>query len=56
VNCKDWVEQVGESNAMRFRHQAGQGTIAVEPPWTTVLDDFDARLIAAIQELVRDFA
>src|SRR5688572_24640123 len=45
-----------ESDAMRLGNESEPSAIAVEAPRTTVLDDFEAGFIVAVDELVSHFA
>jgi hypothetical protein len=56
VNRENRVEQVSEPDAVRLRNEAKQRPVAVEAPRATALDDFNARLVVAIQEFVGDLA
>jgi hypothetical protein len=50
------VEQVGEANAVRLRHQAEQGAIAIEAPGTALFNQLQTGLIVAVEQLASDLA
>jgi hypothetical protein len=54
VDCQNWIEQVREVDAVRFRDQAKETAVAVETPGPALLDDLKARLIMAVEQLVGD--
>jgi hypothetical protein len=45
-----------QTNAMRFGHEANEMSVPVEAPGTPLCRYLDARLIMAIEQLIRDFA
>ena len=56
VHRQDRVEQMGQANAVRLGDQPEQGAIAVEAPRPALLDQLQARLVVAVQELVGDLS
>jgi hypothetical protein len=54
VHGEHGIEQVRESDAVRLGDQAEERAIAVEAPRSARLDDLEARLVVAVQDLVRD--
>jgi len=49
VDSQHWVEQVRQTDAMRFRDQAKAAAVTVETPRPTLLDDLEAWLIITVQ-------
>ena len=47
---------MGKTNALRFGHQAEQRAVAVETPRSALLDDFEMRLVVAIEHPVGQLA
>ena len=50
------VEEMRKTYALSLRYQAEECAIAIEAPWPALLDQFQARLIVAIDQLVSDLA
>ena len=56
VDGEHRVEEVGEADAVRLGDEAEERAVAVEAPRPARLDDLEARLVVAVEELVRDAA
>ena len=56
MDGQNWIEKMGESDAVRFRNQAEKTTVAVKTPRPALLDDLQTRLIVAVKQLVGDFS
>ena len=56
MNGEHRVEEMRETDALRLGDEPKQVSVAVEAPRPTLLDDFDARLVVAIEQLVGDLA
>ena len=56
VNRQHGVEQMGEADALRFGDQPEQRAVAVEAPRPPLVDDLQAGLVVAVQQLVGDGA
>src|SRR5215472_12682296 len=56
MNGKDGVEEMGQMNTMCFRNQTKQVPNAVEALRTTVLDNFETRLVVAIEQFIGNAA
>ena len=54
VDGQDRVEEVREPDAVRFRDQAEARTVAVEAPRPARRDNFEARLVVTVDQLVGD--
>jgi hypothetical protein len=52
VNGKNRIKKVCQADTMGFGHQAKQGTIAIETPGPSLLNDTKALLIASIEKFV----
>ena len=50
------IEEMRQTDAMRLRNQAEQVPVTVEAPRAAVLDDLEARLVVAIEQLVGNAA
>ena len=56
VHRQHRIEEVRQSDALRLGDQAEERAVAVEAPGPALLDDFDARLVVAIEQFVRHLA
>src|SRR5438105_4900719 len=56
VNSKYWVEKVGQTDPVRLRDQAKERAVAIETPWSAVLDHFEPGFVVAVQQLIGNFA
>ena len=56
VDREHGVEQVREADAVRLGDQAEERAVAVEAPGPALLDDLEARLVVAVEQLVGDLA
>ena len=56
VDRQHRVEEVREADALRLGDQPEQRAVAVEAPRPALLDDLEARLVVAVEQLVRDLA
>lgn len=54
VDGQHRIEQVGQPDAVGLGHQPEQGSVAVEAPRPPLLDDLQAGLVVAVEELVPD--
>ncbi len=54
MNREQWVEQVGQADAVRLGHQPEQVAATVEAPWPTRCHDLQARLVMAVEQLVAE--
>ena len=50
------VEEVRQADALRLGDQPEEGAVAVEAPGPALLDDLEARLVVAVEQLVGDLA
>jgi hypothetical protein len=53
VNREHWIEEMRESNTVRFGNKAEERTITVKAPWPAGFNDLEARLIVPVQNFVR---
>src|SRR6516164_10939514 len=56
MNSKHRIEQMRQTDTMRLGNQAKQVPFAVEAPGATVLDNFKARLVMAVEQFIGDTA
>jgi hypothetical protein len=56
MDGQDWIEEVGQSDAMRFGDEAKQRAFAVEAPGAALFDHLEAGFIVAVENLVGDAA
>ena len=56
VHRQHGIEQMREADALRFGDQPDQRPVAVEAPRPPLVDDFQAGLVMAVQQLVGDRA
>ena len=56
VHREDGIEEVGEADAARLGYETVRGAVAVEAPGPPLLDDLDARLVVAVEDLLGDSA
>ena len=56
MNGKDGVEEMRQTDTMRFRNQPKQVPIAVKAPRAAVLHNFEARLVMAIEQFIGNAA
>ena len=56
MNRQHRIEKMREANAMRLGDEPEQVAVAVEAPGAPLFNDLDARLVVAIEQLVRDLA
>ena len=54
VDREHGIEQMREADAVRLGDEAEEGAVAVEAPWPPCLDDLEAWLVVAVEQLVRD--
>ena len=54
VDREHRIEQVREADAVRLGDEAEERAVAVEAPRAALLDDLEARLVVAVEELVGD--
>ena len=54
VHGEQRVEEVDEADAERFGDQPVRAAVPVEAPRSPLLHDFEARLVVAVQDLLRD--
>ena len=52
VDGQHRVEEVGQADALRLGDQAEEGAVAVEAPGAALLDELQARLVVAVEQLV----
>jgi len=50
MDGQDGVEQMGKPDAVSFRYETEEPAVAVETPGPALFDNFQARLIVAIEE------
>ena len=55
-HCEVYIEQMRETDPVGLRHEPEQCTVPVKAPGPTFLDDLEAGLVVAIQELVGNSA
>ena len=53
MDGQDRIEQVGQADTLRLGDQPEESAFAVEAPGAALFDDLDARLVVAIEQLVR---
>ncbi len=56
VDGEHGVEEVREADALRLGDEAEEGAVAVEAPGAALLDEFQAGLVVAVEQLVGDLA
>ena len=56
VDGQHGIEQVREADAVRLGDEAEQRAVAVEAPGPALLDDLEAGLVVAVEQLVGDLA
>ena len=56
VDRQHRIEQVGEADALRLGDQPEERAVAIEAPGPPLLHDLEARLVVAVEQLVRDLA
>ena len=56
VDREHRVEEVRQADAVRLGDEAEERAVAVEAPGPALLDDLEARLVVAVEQLVRDLA
>lgn len=53
VNGKYRIEEIGKADAMCFRDQAKQSSVAIEAPWAALFHDLDVSLVMTIEQGIR---
>ena len=56
VDRQHRIEEVREADAVRLGDEAEERAVAVEAPGAALLDDLEARLVVAVEQLVRHLA
>ena len=56
VDGQHRIEEMREADALRLGDQPEERAVAIEAPGAALLDDLEARLVVAVEELVRDLA
>jgi hypothetical protein len=56
VHRQHGIEEMRKPDALGLRHEAKERAIAVEAPRPTLLDEFEARLVVAVEQFVRHLA
>jgi hypothetical protein len=54
VDRQQRIEQVGQADALCFRDQPNERSVAIEAPGPTLLDDLQARFVVAAYQLIRN--
>ena len=55
MNSEHWVEQVCQADSVCFRNQTEECPISIEAPGPAMLDDFKARFVMPVKQLVGNF-
>lgn len=53
MNRENWIEEVGQSDAMCFGDEPEDIAVAIEAPRPSLLDEFEARFVVAVEKDVR---
>jgi hypothetical protein len=56
MNGEHGIEQICQTDALRFGNQAEECSITVEAPGTALLDNLESAFVVSIKDLVRDTA
>ncbi|HVX16324.1 MAG TPA: hypothetical protein VHC22_34375 [Pirellulales bacterium] len=56
MDGEQWIEEIGQPNAVRFGEKAKQSTVTVKAPGPACFDDFQCRLAVSVEQLVAEAA
>jgi len=54
MDCKNRIEQIGESNPVGLRNQTKQRSLTLEAPYASGFGDFESRLAVTVKELAAE--
>ena len=52
MNSKNWIKKIRQPNTMGFRYQTEECAVTIEAPWPSVLYNFNAGLIMAVEQFI----
>jgi hypothetical protein len=50
VHCEDWVEEVSQADAVRFRNEPEERAVAIEAPRAALFDHFQSWFVVTIED------